>query len=155
MSSIDELPPYFNLSPDRALAGLGAPETTADFARLAEACRAGREDLIGRGLDASGTRKLRPFSTWEITKYLIPVAPAHTTSPRTPTAAEQPGRPASTSSASAASLCSVRLSIVAVECARGLATSRVGGVTAHPLAASSIAARIDVETTRDAVTPPG
>lgn len=75
--SSDDHPPYFNLSPDRAMAALGAPETTADFARLAEACRAGREDLIGRGLDASGTRKLRPFSTWEITKYLIPVAPAH------------------------------------------------------------------------------
>ena len=29
------------------------------------------------GLDETGRRRLRPFSTWEITRYLIPVAPAH------------------------------------------------------------------------------
>ena len=75
--SSDDLPPYFNLSPDKALANLPPPETTAGFAEIAEACRAGREDLVRRGLDESGGRRLRPFSTWEITKYLIPVAPAH------------------------------------------------------------------------------
>jgi chromosome partitioning protein len=75
--SSDGLPPYFNLSPDRALAGLDPPASTADFAALAQACRAGREDLARRGLDATGARRLRPFSTWEITRYLIPVAPAH------------------------------------------------------------------------------
>ena len=76
-AATEALPPYFNLSPDRAMAALGAPETTADFARLAEACRRGREDLESRGLDETGQRRLRPFSTWEITRYLIPVAPAH------------------------------------------------------------------------------
>ena len=75
--SSDDLPPYFNLSPDAALKSLGDPETTEGFAAIAEACRAGREDLAGRGLQEDGTRRLRPFSTWEITKYLIPVAPAH------------------------------------------------------------------------------
>ena len=75
--SSDDLPPYFNLSPDAALKSLGDPETPEGFAAIAEACRAGREDLAGRGLQEDGTRRLRPFSTWEITKYLIPVAPAH------------------------------------------------------------------------------
>ncbi len=76
MSSQD-LPPYFNISPDRALAGLDAPSGTASFAAIAEACQRGRDDLAGRGLDETGAKKLRLFSTWEITKYLIPVAPAH------------------------------------------------------------------------------
>ena len=75
--SSDTLPPYFNLSPEGALAELGAPTSTDDLAAIAEACARGRTDLMGRGFDENGTRKLRPFSTWEITKYLIPVAPAH------------------------------------------------------------------------------
>jgi chromosome partitioning protein len=75
--SSDDLPPYFNLSPDAAMAELGTPTTTGDLAAIAEACQRGRADLMGRGYDASGTKRLRPFSTWEITKYLIPVAPAH------------------------------------------------------------------------------
>ena len=70
-------PPYFNISPDAALADLGAPMTSQGFARIAEACARGRADLVGRGLDAQGQKVLRPFSTWEITKYLIPVAPQH------------------------------------------------------------------------------
>lgn len=70
-------PPYFNLSPDAALSELGPPETTRGFGQIAEACRRGREDLIGRGLDREGERRLRRFSTWEITQYLIPVAAAH------------------------------------------------------------------------------
>ena len=44
---------------------------------IAEACARGRADLASRGLDESGGKRLRLFSTWEITKYLIPVAPAH------------------------------------------------------------------------------
>jgi chromosome partitioning protein len=32
---------------------------------------------VGRGLDERGEKRLRRFSTWEITRYLIPVAPAH------------------------------------------------------------------------------
>ncbi|WP_300064245.1 AAA family ATPase [uncultured Roseobacter sp.] len=74
---MSDTPPYFNISPDRALAELPAPTDTAALRRIAEACGKGRSDLAGRGLDASGARQLRPFSTWEITKYLIPVAPAH------------------------------------------------------------------------------
>jgi len=70
-------PPYFNISPDLALAALDAPSGTADFAAIATACSAGRADLASRGLDEEGRKTLRAFSTWEITRYLIPVAPAH------------------------------------------------------------------------------
>jgi len=72
-----DLPPYFSISPDKALADLPAGTDTAGLRQIAEACARGRADLAGRGLDETGTRRLRPFSTWEITKYLIPVAPAH------------------------------------------------------------------------------
>lgn len=71
------LPPYFNIDPDAALAQLGAPSTTQDLGRIAQACGAGRTDLAGRGLQENGKRSLRPFSTWEITRYLIPVATGH------------------------------------------------------------------------------
>lgn len=73
----DPLPPYLAIQPDQAAADLGDPVGTADFAALARACAAGRDDLARRGMDAAGTRRLRLFSTWEITRYLIPVAPAH------------------------------------------------------------------------------
>ena len=75
--SSDPLIPYHGLSPDEALAGLGDPLDTEGFAALAERCRQGRDDLTSRGLDEEGRKSLRNFSTWEITKYLIPVAPAH------------------------------------------------------------------------------
>jgi chromosome partitioning protein len=75
--SADDPPPYFQIAPDAALAELGAAATTAELARLAAACARGRDDLAARGLAADGGRRLRPFSTWEITRYLIPVAPAH------------------------------------------------------------------------------
>ena len=71
------LPPYFNIAPDAALADLGDPAGTADFGRIAEVCAEGRADLIARGHREGGGRTLRLFSTWEITKYLIPVATAH------------------------------------------------------------------------------
>ncbi len=71
------LPPYFNIDPDQALEKLGPGATTRDFARIAQACQAGRDDLASRGLSESGERRLRPFSTWEITRYLIPVAQGH------------------------------------------------------------------------------
>ena len=77
MTGETALPPYFNLDPDRALAELDAPVSTAGFARIAEACAKGRADLAGRGLDPEGGKRLRMFSTWEITKYLIPVATPH------------------------------------------------------------------------------
>lgn len=75
--SSNDMAPYHGLSPDEALNGLGAPLGTGGFANIAEACRRGRDDLAGRGLNDQGQKTLRKFSTWEITKYLIPVAPAH------------------------------------------------------------------------------
>ena len=73
----EALPPYFGISPDEALAELGAPVSTRDLAAIAETCARGREDLVSRGLEAGGGKTLRLFSTWEITRYLIPVAQAH------------------------------------------------------------------------------
>lgn len=73
----EELPPYFNIGPDAALADLGAPMGTDDFATLAEACNRGRADLASRGLGEAGQKALRLFSTWEITRYLIPIAVQH------------------------------------------------------------------------------
>ena len=75
--SSNDFAPYHGLSPDEALNALGQPFGTQGFAGIAEACRRGRDDLAGRGLDEQGQKTLRRFSTWEITKYLIPVAPAH------------------------------------------------------------------------------
>ena len=75
--SSEPLVPYHGISPDTALGTLGAPLDTSGFAGIAEACRRGRDDLANRGLDDAGQKTLRRFSTWEITKYLIPVAPAH------------------------------------------------------------------------------
>lgn len=71
------LPPYFNIAPDAALKELGDPSSTDDLRHIAEVCSNGRADLTGRGMDTSGSKSLRMFSTWEITKYLIPIAPAH------------------------------------------------------------------------------
>jgi cellulose biosynthesis protein BcsQ len=73
----EALPPYFNLSPDAALAEQGPPVGTGDFAEIARRCARGRDDLMQRGHGEGGHKRLRLFSTWEITKYLIPVAPAH------------------------------------------------------------------------------
>ncbi|WP_371223662.1 AAA family ATPase [Roseovarius sp. 2305UL8-3] len=72
-----DLPPYFNIDPKVAQAALGEGTTTARFAEIAEACAKGRSDLSSRGLDDGATRHLRLFSTWEITRYLIPVATGH------------------------------------------------------------------------------
>lgn len=72
-----DLPPYFNIDPDQALRELDGPLDTAGFERIASACSRGRDDLASRGMDAEGHKSLRLFSTWEITRYLIPVAPAH------------------------------------------------------------------------------
>ncbi len=73
----DGLPPYFNIDPDAALGELGNPASTSEFAEIAGACARGRDDLAGRGLQEDGQKKLRLFSTWEITRYLIPVAAPH------------------------------------------------------------------------------
>ena len=71
------LPPYFNINPDTALSELGQPVGSDGFAQIAECCRLGRQDLSSRGLSEKGEKSLRKFSTWEITRYLIPVAQAH------------------------------------------------------------------------------
>ena len=71
------LPPYFNIDPDQALQELGEPIDSSDFAEIAAACTRGRDDLSSRGMQEDGQKKLRLFSTWEITKYLIPVATPH------------------------------------------------------------------------------
>ncbi len=73
----EDTPPYMTISPEGALEDIGAPLLTDGFAALADACTKGRADLAGRGLDERGQKQLRRFSTWEITRYLIPVAPAH------------------------------------------------------------------------------
>lgn len=73
----DNLPPYLQIDPDAALAGLGPPSGTAEFLSISEACARGRADLASRGMEETGQRHLRRFSTWEITRYLIPVATGH------------------------------------------------------------------------------
>ena len=75
--SATALPPYFNIDPDQALEELDQPVSTEGFAAIARACASGRSDLASRGLDSEGRKSLRLFSTWEITRYLIPVAQAH------------------------------------------------------------------------------
>lgn len=70
-------PPYLSIDPDTSWKALSDPRTTGDFAAIARACAAGRDDLASRGLSKGEGRKLRLFSTWEITRYLIPVAPGH------------------------------------------------------------------------------
>ena len=74
---LDRLPPYFNIDVDGAETALPPATGTAEFAQIAAACAQGRQDLMGRGLNESGQKSLRLFSTWEITKYLIPVATPH------------------------------------------------------------------------------
>jgi len=71
------IPPYFNIDPDIALSELAPPTDTPGFAEIAGACARGRADLASRGMDDEGRKSLRLFSTWEITRYLIPVAQAH------------------------------------------------------------------------------
>jgi hypothetical protein len=75
--SVSDLPPYFNLSPDAALDALTPTVGTTQLADIAAACGRGRDDLTTRGLGDEGRKRLRLFSTWEITRYLIPVAQAH------------------------------------------------------------------------------
>ena len=75
--SADVPPPYANLSPDAAMANLTPSLGTEGLASIAAACGRGRDDLASRGLGEEGRKRLRLFSTWEITRYLIPVAQAH------------------------------------------------------------------------------
>ncbi|WP_324755383.1 AAA family ATPase [Roseovarius sp. Pro17] len=73
----DPLPPYFNIDPAAAAAKLSDPVGTARFAKAAAFASKGRQDLARRGYAPDGKKRLRRFSTWEICKYLIPVAAAH------------------------------------------------------------------------------
>ncbi|MEP2921455.1 MAG: AAA family ATPase [Sulfitobacter sp.] len=71
------LPPYYNIDPEKAASRLADPVTTARFAKAANFAAKGRDDLARRGYSPDGKKHLRKFSTWEICKYLIPLAPAH------------------------------------------------------------------------------
>lgn len=75
--SPEGLPPYLAIRPEAALADLPPPVDTGKLAEIAAACTRGRDDLAARGLSEDGRKTLRLFSTWEITRYLIPVAQAH------------------------------------------------------------------------------
>ncbi|MEM6408818.1 MAG: AAA family ATPase [Pseudomonadota bacterium] len=77
MASAAGIPPYLSIDPTLALAELGAPTGTDGFRQIAKACAKGRADLVSRGANDAGKKNLRLFSTWEITRYLIPVAQAH------------------------------------------------------------------------------
>jgi len=72
-----KIPPYFNIDPNQAQSMLGPRPSTESFQSIARACQSGRADLSSRGLQEHGQRQLRLFSTWEITRYLIPVAVGH------------------------------------------------------------------------------
>ncbi|WP_170329144.1 AAA family ATPase [Ruegeria arenilitoris] len=74
---IDGQVPYLGISPDDALANMDAPIDTEGLAKIAATCRNGWNTIAGRRHVATEQKTLRRFSTWEITKYLIPVAPAH------------------------------------------------------------------------------
>lgn len=76
-STTHNIPPYMNLDPKAAADKLPDPIDTRRFAKAASFCAKGREDLARRGYAPDGKKRLRKFSTWEVTKYLIPVAPAH------------------------------------------------------------------------------
>jgi len=77
MTDADRIPPYFTITPDAALSELGAPVGTDGFAQAAAQASQGRTDLVSRGLNPEGRKTLRRFSTWEVTRYLIPVATPH------------------------------------------------------------------------------
>ncbi|MEI4487852.1 AAA family ATPase [Frigidibacter sp. MR17.14] len=72
-----DLPPYFGIDPAEAAKQLTQPIDTQRFAKAAAFATRGRDDLARRGYAPDGQKRLRKFSTWEVTKYLIPVAPAH------------------------------------------------------------------------------
>jgi len=71
------LPPYLGLDPKTAAERLSEPIHTARFAKAASFAARGREELAKGGHAPDGQKRLRKFSTWEICRYLIPVAPAH------------------------------------------------------------------------------
>ncbi|WOI57846.1 AAA family ATPase [Palleronia sp. LCG004] len=72
-----DLPPFFGLDPARAARSLNQPADTARFAKAATFAARGRDELARGGHAPDGTKRLRLFSTWEVCRYLIPVASAH------------------------------------------------------------------------------
>ena len=70
-------PPYFSLSPEKCSQKIGAPVDTTRFAKAARFAARGREDLAKKGHAPDGRKRLRKFSTWEICRYLLPIASAH------------------------------------------------------------------------------
>jgi chromosome partitioning protein len=72
-----QVPPYYNIDPRSSAERLGAPVDSSRFAKAAAFCARGRDDLAKRGYAPDGQKKLRKLSMWEITRYLIPVAPGH------------------------------------------------------------------------------
>lgn len=71
------VPPYMNIDPAASAAKLSDPVTTLRFAKAAAFASKGREDLAKRGHAPDGAKRLRRFSTWEVCRYLIPVATSH------------------------------------------------------------------------------
>ena len=70
-------PPYFGISPRKAAEALSAPVDTNRFARAASFAARGRDELAKAGHAPDGHKRLRLFSTWEVCRYLIPLATAH------------------------------------------------------------------------------
>ena len=66
-----------NIDPRQAAEKLGAPADVRRFAYAARLCNEGRQDLARRGYAPDGRKHLRRFSTWEITRFFIPIAAAH------------------------------------------------------------------------------
>jgi len=72
-----QLPPYAKIDPQKAAAKLAQPIDTARFAKAANFAAKGRDDLARRGYAPDGKKRPRRFSTWEVCRYVLPVAPAH------------------------------------------------------------------------------
>ncbi|MFQ8432238.1 AAA family ATPase [Amaricoccus sp. W119] len=70
-------PAYFNLDPETAAGKLSEPVDTTRFAKAAAFASRGRLDLAKKGYAPDGKKRLRKFSTWEVCRYLLPIAPAH------------------------------------------------------------------------------
>ena len=70
-------PPYFGIDPEAAADALPDPVGTDRFARAAAFAAKGRDDLAERGFGDSGRKRLRKFSTWEVCKYFLCIAPGH------------------------------------------------------------------------------
>ena len=70
-------PSYQAIDPIGAADKVGDAVDIRGFAYAAALCGRGRKDLELRGYAPDGRKRLRRFSIWEITRWMIPVAPAH------------------------------------------------------------------------------